>query len=189
MGPRGEATANGLQVRRKCQGPSSVSVKKFRITISGRAYEVEVGELTETPVRVTVDGVAYEVEVPPGAVSVPAAPAMPATPPPPRPVQPAQAISPPRAASPVPPAPQPRPPAGPAAQGSDAGTVRAIMPGRVLRVNVAAGAAVSRGQALMVLESMKMEQTIAAPRDGTVKGVHVAAGDAVTRGQTLIELE
>ncbi len=63
------------------------------------------------------------------------------------------------------------------------------MPGRVLKVNVAAGANVSRGQALVVLESMKMEQTIAAPKEGKVKGVYVSAGDTVTRGQTLVELE
>ncbi len=62
------------------------------------------------------------------------------------------------------------------------------MPGRVLRVNVAPGAQVQRGQPLLVMESMKMEQTISAPKEGTVKTVQVQPGDSVTRGQTLIEL-
>jgi 3-methylcrotonyl-CoA carboxylase alpha subunit len=63
------------------------------------------------------------------------------------------------------------------------------MPGRVLRVNVRPGATVARGQALLVMESMKMEQTIASPKEGRVRSVLVNAGDTVTRGQTLIELE
>lgn len=63
------------------------------------------------------------------------------------------------------------------------------MPGRVLRVNVLPGATVASGQALLVMESMKMEQTIASPREGTVKAVLVSAGDTVTRGQSLFELE
>jgi biotin carboxyl carrier protein len=80
----------------------------------------------------------------------------------------------------------------PAAGGLAAGdqsVVRALMPGRILRVNVEQGAQVQRGQPLLVMESMKMEQTIAAPREGRVKSVMVDPGDSVTRGQTLIELE
>ena len=64
-----------------------------------------------------------------------------------------------------------------------------MMPGRVLRVNVTTGETVTKGHPLIVLESMKMEQTIAAPRDGTVRSVYVKGGDSVQRGQSLIELE
>ena len=63
------------------------------------------------------------------------------------------------------------------------------MPGRIIRVNVAVGDGVQRGQALLVLESMKMENTIAAPRDGVISQVHVAGEDSVQHGQSLVELE
>lgn len=147
-----------------------MSPKRYRITIRGTAYEVEVGELSASPVTVTVDGVDYEVELP-GAPErrteaprvTPAAPrATPASAPAPRPAVSNQAGE---------------------------GVVRAMMPGRVVSVNVNQGDRVENGQSVLVIESMKMEQTIAAPQAGTVRAVHVQAGDAVQHGQTLIELE
>ncbi len=180
--------------------------KHYKITIKRRSYDVEVGDLSSSPVKVVVDGVQYDVEVPADALIVghgPAADAPPPSAPKPRADVPSHA---PAAPAPTPAAPiaqptptptQPQPakpttplrPATSAAGTADPGVVRALMPGRVLKVNVAAGANVSRGQALVVLESMKMEQTIAAPKEGKVKGVYVSAGDTVTRGQTLVELE
>jgi pyruvate carboxylase len=64
-----------------------------------------------------------------------------------------------------------------------------MMPGRVLTVSVKTGDSVSRGQALMVIESMKMENTVASPRDGTVRAVHVSEGATVQHGQSLVEFE
>ncbi len=64
------------------------------------------------------------------------------------------------------------------------GSLEAPMPGTVLMVNVADGDEVAEGDVLLVLESMKMELSIAAPRDGTVE-VHVAAGEKVALKQTL----
>ncbi len=72
-------------------------------------------------------------------------------------------------------------------QEDGAGRLTAPMPGRVVQVMVEPGQAVSRGAALMVLEAMKMEHTIAAPADGVVKAVRFAAGDQVTEGTELIE--
>ena len=69
-----------------------------------------------------------------------------------------------------------------------AGRLSAPMPGRVVQLLVAPGDAVRRGQPLAVLEAMKMEHTIAAPRDGTVAAVHCAAGDLVEEGTELIAL-
>ncbi len=63
------------------------------------------------------------------------------------------------------------------------------MPGKVVQVLVEAGASVTRGQALMVLEAMKMEHTIAAPADGIVKQVKFRAGDQVAEGAELIAFE
>ena len=62
------------------------------------------------------------------------------------------------------------------------------MPGTVVQLRVEPGATVSAGETLVVLESMKMEISIAAPRDGSVAEVLVAAGDQVDRGAVLIEL-
>jgi 3-methylcrotonyl-CoA carboxylase alpha subunit len=72
---------------------------------------------------------------------------------------------------------------------ASAGRLTAPMPGRVLDVLVAAGARVVRGQALMVLEAMKMEHTIAAPTDGVVARVSYAAGDLVEEGAMLLAFE
>jgi 3-methylcrotonyl-CoA carboxylase alpha subunit len=68
------------------------------------------------------------------------------------------------------------------------GRLTAPMPGRVIQLMVAPGEAVRRGQAMMVIEAMKMEHTIAAPRDGVVQAVRYAAGDPVEEGAELIAL-
>jgi 3-methylcrotonyl-CoA carboxylase alpha subunit len=60
------------------------------------------------------------------------------------------------------------------------------MPGEVAQVLAVAGSRVKRGQALMVLEAMKMEHTIAAPADGLVEQIHYAPGDLVEEGAELI---
>lgn len=65
----------------------------------------------------------------------------------------------------------------------------APMPGVVIAVAVAAGQAVTRGAALMVIESMKLQTTISASRDGVVQTVHVAPDQAFERGAVLVTLE
>ncbi len=77
------------------------------------------------------------------------------------------------------------PPAGADIAG---GRLTAPMPGRVIQLLVAAGETVRQGQPMMVIEAMKMEHTIAAPRDGIVAAVHYAAGDPVEEGAELIAL-
>jgi 3-methylcrotonyl-CoA carboxylase alpha subunit len=76
-----------------------------------------------------------------------------------------------------------------AAEGADTGGLNAPMPGKVLAVHVAPGQAVRRGQALAVMEAMKMEHTISAPRDGVVAEVLHAAGDQVLEGVALLRLQ
>ena len=63
------------------------------------------------------------------------------------------------------------------------------MPGKVIALLAAAGAAVEKGAPLLVLEAMKMEHTISAPRAGTVKRFRFAAGDQVAEGAELVEFE
>ena len=83
------------------------------------------------------------------------------------------------------PAPAPAAPAAavPAAAGGE--TISAPMPGTILSVNVQNGAAVKKGDVLMVLEAMKMENEIMSPCDGTVASVNVQKGATVETGATL----
>ena len=67
--------------------------------------------------------------------------------------------------------------------------MQAPMPGKVLVVNVAPGAAVKRGTVLLVLEAMKMENDIMAPVDGTIKAVNVSVGSSVNTGDVLVVIE
>lgn len=106
--------------------------------------------------RVNVNGTVYEVELE-EMTGAPSAPAAPAT-------------------APAAPA------AAPAAGGEK---VTSPMPGTILSVNVAAGDAVKRGQVLMILEAMKMENEIMCPCDGTVTSVTVTKGTAVESGTLL----
>ncbi len=126
--------------------------------------------------KITVHGVAYEVDVEVLEASdemTGAAAPLPVIAPAGQPVAPA--MSAPVAAAPV-----------PMAVG-DTGGVASPIAGTVLEVKVKPGDAVTSGQALLVIEAMKMETAIAAPQAGTVKAVLVAAGDSVRETQTLIE--
>ncbi len=71
----------------------------------------------------------------------------------------------------------------------DLGLFTAPMPGKVTRLLVAVGDRVEKGQALAVLEAMKMESRFEAPRDGTVTAVHVREGDQVEEGAVLLDLQ
>jgi 3-methylcrotonyl-CoA carboxylase alpha subunit len=74
-----------------------------------------------------------------------------------------------------------------AAQGEDsASLLTAPMPGKVVAVNVAAGAAVTKGMALLVMEAMKMEHTIVAPADGKIGEILYGVGDQVIEGAELV---
>lgn len=91
---------------------------------------------------------------------------------------------------------RPTPKASSAAAGGGApavsnvpGGVAAQLSGKVLRIEVQAGDAVEAGQLLLVLEAMKMENEINAPKAGTVKEVTVSEGAQVSEGETLVILE
>ena len=72
---------------------------------------------------------------------------------------------------------------------SAAGSLAAPMPGKVIRLLVEAGAKVTKGQPLLILEAMKMEHTITAPADGTVKEIRYSEGEQVLEGAQLIAIE
>lgn len=109
--------------------------------------------------RITVNGTAYDVAVEElGAGAAPAAVAAPA----------------------------PVAAAAPAPAGSI--EVAAPMPGKILNVKAGVGTAVKKGDVILILEAMKMENDVVAPEDGTVASINVSAGDAVEAGDVLATL-
>ena len=74
-------------------------------------------------------------------------------------------------------------------QDTSAGSLAAPMPGKVIKVMTQAGARVTKGQPLLILEAMKMEHTVTAPADGVIKEIHYGAGEQVLEGSELITLE
>ncbi|MBO5339115.1 MAG: biotin/lipoyl-binding protein [Clostridia bacterium] len=84
----------------------------------------------------------------------------------------------------------PAPAAAPAPTSAPAGAqaIKAPMPGTILKVNVSNGQSVKKGDVLMILEAMKMENEILAPNDGTVSSVGVSQGATVESGTVLCTL-
>ncbi|MEJ5314762.1 MULTISPECIES: biotin/lipoyl-containing protein [Anaerolinea] len=144
-------------------------MKKIKVIVNEKPYEVEVGDMSISPFTVVVNGQSYQVtlegeqvqEVRPVA-SVPTAPA-------------------PRPAAPVP-APAPKPATVPAASGD---VLTAPMPGVILDIAVKPGDKVTVGQQLCALEAMKMKNAIRSPREGTIASVEVQDGQRVNYGEVL----
>lgn len=120
--------------------------------------------------NITVNGKAYDVAVDEIAAGAPVAAA-------PAPVN---------APAPVAAAPVAAPAAAPAVGGTE---VKAPMPGTIMSVKVAVGDEVKRGQPLIVLEAMKMENDIVAPKDGTVAAIAVKKGDNVNSNSLLVTIQ
>ncbi|HOL80072.1 MAG: biotin/lipoyl-binding protein [Clostridiales bacterium] len=137
---------------------------KYKVTLNGKTYEVEVTEKTAEVVSVS---------------DAPAAPAQAAAPAPAAPAAPAQAAAPAPAAPAAPAAPVA---AAPTAEGE---TLPAPMPGTIVKVLAPAGTAVKEGDVLFILEAMKMENEIVSPKTGTVAQVLVSEGASVSSGQPL----
>ena len=123
--------------------------------------------------NVTVNGVTYDVVVEEVGGAAPAAP-----------VAAAPAAAPVAAPAAAPAAAPKAAPAGAAG----AVAVKAPMPGTIMKVNVAPGQAVKKGDVLCVLEAMKMENDISAPQDGTVASVNVQKGASVQSEEVLVTL-
>jgi 3-methylcrotonyl-CoA carboxylase alpha subunit len=75
------------------------------------------------------------------------------------------------------------------AERHDRGALEAPMPGRVSALRVAPGTRVRKGEELLVVEAMKMENALRAPRDGVVRAVHASVGDMVAPGRPLVEID
>jgi len=162
-------------------------MKKYEYLINGKPFVVEILSFDGRRGDVRVNNVAYSVEVPQGpAASAPvyATPSLAAPPPaaPPRPPEAAPASAPTPRAAPV-------PAAAPPARASSDSMVVAPMPGIILSIAVKEGDEVSAGDAMLVLEAMKMENEIHATRAGKIKKIYVSVGAEVRSGSELVEFE
>ena len=149
-------------------------MKEFAFKINGAEYKCAVEELEAGKTNVTVNGKVYTVETEAPAKPVAAPKAAPAPAP--------AASAAPKAEAPKAEAPKP---AAPAAGGIQ---VKSPLPGSVIKVLVSEGQAVKKGDTLLTLESMKMENAIMAEADGTVKQIAVTPGQNVMQDDLLIVL-
>lgn len=145
-------------------------MKQFIYRINGQEYIVAVNRKDDSNAEVAVNGTNYDVELVNDEEEVtlvarPAAKASASTP-----------AAAPKAAAPT--------------KGGAAGSkaVKSPLPGIVVKIDVAVGDAVKKGQTVAILEAMKMENNIQAPADGTVASIDVNVGDSVLEGVTILSL-
>ena len=146
------------------------------LRIAGRDYKAEVKELTPERAVVLVDGREYAVDLVRIGRKKMTAEAVNAI------TGGAAAATAPAAAAAASTAPRP----APSARGE--GGITAPMPGLVLTIKVKEGDTVQAGQALLVMEAMKMENAITASYNGTVTKVYVREGDSISEGDLLVEV-
>lgn len=158
-------------------------MKTFNYTINGVQYQVEVVSIKENIADVRVNGNSYSVELDRAydidqeawAASTPKA----------TPV--AKAAAPVAEAAPAPAA-EPAP--APASTSAGAGTpLKAPLPGVIVKIDTKVGDTVKKGQKLMILEAMKMENDIKANMDGTITSILVSANSSVQDGDTLLTIQ
>lgn len=138
-------------------------MKKFIVNVNGKSYEVEVEEVEDSTQPAISNPTPVVQQAQPKAAPTPA-PAVPAATPKVE-AKPAQAVP----------------------QGAE--VVEAPMPGTILDIKVNQGDTVKKGQVLLILEAMKMENEIMSPRDGKVTAINTSKGSSVNVGDPLVSLE
>ena len=145
-------------------------MKTYKFKINGKDYDVTIGQAEGKMLQVNVNGADYQVELENAPASAPAALA---------------------AAAPAAATPAPAAPAAPAAPKAPAGAgekVNSPLPSVIVEVSVKEGQAVKSGQKVAVLEAMKMENEISAPKDGTITAIHVNKGDSILEGAPIVTI-
>lgn len=137
-------------------------MKKFKFTIRGNEYEVQINSFEDNIAEVDVNGSIYSVELE-EQVKTTKTPKLIR----PKPVQTKEA--------------KPKPVAG-------LSKVEAPLPGTIFKVNVKEGDEVKKGQVIMIMEAMKMENNVLAEKEGTISKLHVSEGDSVLQGDVLFEI-
>ena len=145
-------------------------MKEYKYKINGNLYNVVIGDMEENIAHVEVNGTHYTVEMEKKPKAAPA----------PKPV--ARPVAKPAAA------PAAAPVAKPAAASAKSG-VKSPLPGVILDIKVNVGDEVKKGQTLIILEAMKMENSINADKDGKVTAINVSKGESVLEGTDLVIIE
>ena len=152
-------------------------MKQYKYTINGAQFDVTIDSIVGSKAKVEVNGIPFEVEMQGSSLVEEALPTVS--------TEAAAALAAPAAA----PAAEPAAPAAAAKSGPGAGApVKAPLPGVVTKILVKEGQGVKKGETVLVLEAMKMENNITAEADGTVTGICVSAADSVMEGTTLITI-
>lgn len=147
-------------------------MKQYKYKINGNLYNVTVNDVEDNIARVEVNGIPFNVEMekkPKVEASKPI-------------VRPAAKP----AAAPAAAKPATAPSAAPAAKKSG---IKSPLPGVILDIKVKVGDEVKKGQQVLILEAMKMENSINSDRDGKVAAINVSKGDSVLEGTDLIVIE
>ena len=143
-------------------------MKEYKFKINGKDYQVTIGETEGKMLSVNVNGADYQVELENAPAAAPAAPA-----------------AAPAASTPAPAAAAPAAPKAPAGAGEK---VNSPLPGVIVEVSVKEGQTVTSGQKVAVLEAMKMENEISAPKDGTITAINVNKGDSILEGAPIVTI-
>ena len=135
-------------------------MKEYNYKIKGAPYNVKINGIEENIAKVEVNGIAFDVELEKPVVRAVAAPV--------------KTIEAPKAAQ----------------EAVEAGVsaVRAPLPGTINDIKVTVGQAVKKGETLVILEAMKMENNIDSDRDGKIQEVKVQKGDTVMEGAILVTI-
>ena len=146
-------------------------MKEYKYKINGNLYNVVIGDIEDNIAHVEVNGTHYTVEMEKKPKAAPA----------PKPV--ARPAAKPAAAAPA------AAPAAKPAAGSGKSGVKSPLPGVILDIKVKEGDEVKKGQTLIILEAMKMENSINADKDGKVTAINVSKGESVLEGTDLVIIE
>jgi len=143
-------------------------MKEYKYKINGNLYNVVIGDIEDNIAHVEVNGTHYTVEMEKKPKAAPA----------PKPVA--------RPAARPAAAPAATPAAKPAAAKSG---VKSPLPGVILDIKVKEGDVVKKGQTIIILEAMKMENSINADKDGKITAINVSKGESVLEGTDLVIIE
>ena len=146
-------------------------MNKFKITIDGNDFDVTVKLTDHNKANIEVNGLAYEVNY--ESKNTVAAPT------------PVSAL--PRKSSSAGSAPKVQ--VAPPTATSNVTSIKAPLPGTIININVKVGDSVKRGDTLLVMEAMKMENNIVASKDGVVKTIHITTGQTVVQDEKLVDLQ
>lgn len=136
-------------------------MKKFKFKISGNEYGVHIKSIEDNLARIEVNGTPYEVEIE-REVKPTKTPTLVR-----KVVNKQENIE--------------------KKEGGSATPVKAPLPGKIMKINVKAGDIVKKGDVLLIMEAMKMENNVLASKDGVVESISVKSGDNVLEGDVLLE--